>query len=64
MSGTKGYPPGLPSPEWRKGGLRQRRGQCIPGGHSGPRVEAESQAKQGQRHAVGSQEQPQAQEKQ
>lgn len=44
--------------------MRKNYGQCISGGHSGPRMEAESQAKQGQRHPSGSQEQPQAQEQQ
>lgn len=64
QAGNKGVPSYLPSPGWRKGGLRKQCGQCISGGHSGPRMEAESQAKQGQGHAVSSQEQPQAQKQQ
>lgn len=53
-------PPAPPRMEERS--LGKQRGRCISGGQSGPRIEAESQAKQGQGHASGSQEQLQAQE--
>lgn len=42
----------------------KQHGQCISGGHSDPRMEAESQAEQGHGHAARSQEQPQAQKQQ
>lgn len=54
--GDKGVFSHLPRPGWRKGGLRKQHCQCVSGGHSSPRMEAESQGKQCQGHAAGSQE--------
>ena len=62
--GDKGVSSHLPNLGWRKGSLRKQHGQCISGGHSGPRMEAKSKGKQGQGYTAGSQEQPRTQEQQ